>query len=163
VAWGYKLINGARVDFVGLNLLFHAVLTHDPVAVSLLEEQLGMAANQPSVHQYLPLQDYRADQSGYTFSMTVAEATQVVVPVAYHDGLTLAVDGQEAPIVAMNNLVTFSLPAGTHAIALTPGTTAMHAVGEAIAGLAAVAFIGVGWLGVRRRRRGAAPEEAPHD
>ncbi len=163
VAWGYKLVNGARVDFVGLNLLFHAVLTHDPVAVSLLEEQLGMAANQPSVHQYLPLQDYRADQSGYTFSMTVAEATQVVVPVAYHDGLTLAVDGQEAPIVAMNNLVTFSLPAGTHAIALTPGTTAMHAVGEAIAGLAAVAFIGVGWLGVRRRRRGAAPEEAPHD
>jgi uncharacterized membrane protein len=163
VAWGYKLVDGARVDFLGLNLMFHAVLTHDPVAVSLLEEQLGLPANRPSVHAYFPLDNYRAGQAGYTFSMTVAKQTEVVVPVAYHDGLTLTVDGRVTPIMAMNDLVTFALPAGTHAIAITPGKTTMHTVGEAISGLVAVACLGFGWLGVRRRRHGAAPEKAPHD
>ena len=147
VALGYRLIDEARIDFIGLNLPFHAVLTHDPVAVKILEDELGLETGRISTHVSIPLENYTAAQDGYRFTYELEQVTEMVIPVACHDGFVLKLDGKEMPIMAMNNLIAFNAPAGRHTIYIMDHMTAMHFIGIifSVIGVLVVLIIAIGY------------------
>jgi uncharacterized membrane protein len=74
VAVGSKRVGDGRVTFLGLNLMFHSVLTRDPVAIEILERELGVEANRRSDMAAIPMDGYTAAQDGYRFSLDVPKS-----------------------------------------------------------------------------------------
>lgn len=130
VAVGYKLAGSGRITFIGLNLIYHAVLTRDPVVISLLETELGLSAYSVPHRKSVPLIDYRTAADGYRFSLNIAEETDIAVPVAVHDGTVVFLDGNRTPFVAVDNIVTFSIASGRHDIYITTEERPVHLIGK---------------------------------
>ena len=131
---GGKSVGESSVKFLGLNLIFHAVLTGDPVAIDILERELDIQANRRPTTA-VPMIGYTATQEGYQFSLDISEPGSYIVPVAYHAGTVVYVDGQETPSVAIDNLPLIRLSAGTHSVEIKSLTTRVYLLGQAATGL----------------------------
>ena len=149
IALGYKTINGGRVTFLGLNLIYHAILTDDPVAIRLLEDELGMATESVVERRSIILEDYRAAEDGYRFSIELAKETDIVVPVAHHDGTVVEIDGVAVPTVSIDHMVSFTAPEGQHSIYITVMGVPAETIGKVITG---VGILGLVPLLAGRRR-----------
>jgi uncharacterized membrane protein len=162
---GTKEVGTGSVLFVGANLPFHAVITQDPVATGILEELLGIEANVFPATAHVPLTNYDAGATGYTFTYETARAEPLMVPIGHYNGTVVTVDGQEVESDALQGLVYFLAPAGTHDVTISVRRTAVHVWGFvvtllALLGLAAPAYMGrLGGLRARlqARRLGARP------
>ena len=144
VALGEQRVGGAAVTFIGANLAYHAALTHDPAAVQVLAEALGLTPGASGPQQAVALADYHADERGYRFGYTLARAGRLFVPIAALPGARLTVDGAPAQIVEIERLVAFDAPSGTHLVTITIQPTPIYWLGLA---LSCCALVAVGlWL-----------------
>lgn len=140
-ALGYKDLGGGRVWFVGLNLPFHAMLTRDPVATQLLEDVLGVRAAEVAEREIVPLQGYRADEGGYSFSYDLDRPGEILLPVAAHEGAAVLLDGRRVPSTSLDNLVTLYSPAGRHEARVIFEKTGIYSLGATTTGFAAIVLL----------------------
>lgn len=148
-ALGFTPCGLGRIWFVGLNLPFHTLLTNDPVGLEILSQVISLPAGQPTARTSVPLQDYQANQDGYTFAYRVPAETELIVPVADHGGTDIRIDGQTVADHSLYNLVGFTAPAGQHQVAISFRPTAVYAEG-ALASLAGLVLGAAGlvfWKG----------------
>ena len=131
VAVGIKDLGQGSVTFLGLNLMFHSVLTGDPVAIEVLERELGVQAHRRPDFSSVPLDGYRAGQSGYSFSMDVPEDGLYLLPIARHPGASLFANGSRIPTQAVDALMLVELPQGALDVEVRLRRTPVYAVGVA--------------------------------
>ena len=148
---GAKSGGDSSVNFLGLNLMFHAVLTGDAVAIDILERELDIQANRRPETTAVPMIDYTATQEGYQFSLDISESGFYIVPVAYHTGTVVYVDGEKTSSVVIDNLPLIRLSTGTHSVEIKSLTTRVYLLGQAATGIglllvAATLLAGTGTL-----------------
>ncbi|MBI2939507.1 MAG: hypothetical protein HYY04_03645 [Chloroflexi bacterium] len=165
VVVGSRRVGPARVTFVGMNLIFHALTTGDPTAIAILADALGMRPEVPLRRQVVPLRDYQASQSGYRFHYELATPADLLIPVAHHSGTIVQIDGQPIASRSASRLVLMAAPAGSHLVEISTRPTAIHQAGllvTLIGALVLLAFLmrpratGRGGDGARRRARSLA-------
>ena len=163
---GRNVYGDGEVDFIGLNLMFHAVITSDPLAIRILEAELNRTSNQRPDDIPVPMQNYEATEAGWNFDMELEEAGWVLFPMANHAGTRVLVDGEPVEELSIETLTLAKLPAGLHSVQIVSEETTIYTLGRAasvVGGLILVAYI-FGLLrkpGVRLRRRDATPEQEP--
>ncbi len=138
---GYNDYGPGRVWFIGMNLPYHAVVTQDAEAVRLLADLLDLTPGAPSNYTTIPLNSYRADRNGYQFQVELNQAATLLVPVAYHDGMRATVDGVLVKINSFENLVAFTMPAGSHRIEIRLHRTGIYGLGWFASGLALAGLV----------------------
>ncbi|MCI0841730.1 MAG: hypothetical protein J4N64_08135 [Chloroflexi bacterium] len=131
VAVGTKDVGQGSVTFLGLNLMFHSVLTGDPVAIDVLERELGVKAHRRPDFGVVSLDDYRAGQSGYRFSMDIPEDGLYLLPIARHTGTALFANGNRIPTLTVDTLMLAELPRGRLDVEVRSLKTPVYAAGMA--------------------------------
>ena len=112
-----------------MNLMYHSVLTGDPVAIAILEQQLGVEANRRTEMPSIAMQHYVASEDGYRFSVDAPEDGFYLVPIALHSGTVVLVDGEETPSIAVDTLALVELSEGSHIIELISLRTSVYPIG----------------------------------
>ena len=131
--FGYRQVPNGRVWFLGLNLAYHAMLTKDPAAITLLSDVLQLPPQSPSDTKNIPLQGYSATSRGYRFSFHLDEPARLVVPIAYQDGMQVVLDGENIRGGCQRrSAVTFSAPAGQHAVQVRLSRTPVYWLGTIV-------------------------------
>ncbi|MCC6191636.1 MAG: hypothetical protein IT318_21625, partial [Anaerolineales bacterium] len=145
----FNTYGAGRVWFVGLNLPYHAAITQDPAAIELLAFVLRLPPQSGSQRSAVALENYQAGPAGYHFSYALAEARLLLIPVAFHAGMQVWVDGTRATVHSFENLLAFEAPAGQHAVTvrLSPAPSAWPGLA-----LSVLAAVGIGWLCAAVRR-----------
>jgi hypothetical protein len=136
---GRVAVGAGQITFIGLNLPYHLLLTGDPVAADLLARQTGLMPDRGVVGGSVPLEGYRADGSGYRFTLTLDWDGRVVLPIARQDRMTVTVDGQTTRVTPLDDTVTLELPAGRHAIAIAVAPGGNKPLGLVVTALGIVA------------------------
>jgi hypothetical protein len=127
--------------FVGLNLMFHAAITDDPLAIRILESILGIEANQPAGDSSIPLDNYESAEDGWRFDITLPEEKWVLLPMGFHAGTSVEADGVEVNIVGVESLILAELPAGTSSVYIKSDETSIYTIGRATTVLGVLAAI----------------------
>jgi hypothetical protein len=143
VALGCNHYGAGAVWFIGMNLPYHAAQTRDPEAIRLLTDLLGLPFEAPAAYAAVPVQAYRAGPTGYQFQVELDAPATLLVPVAYHEGMSVALDGGPARVSALEDLVAFPAPAGVHQVEIRLRPTGIHWLGWAVSGLALAGVAGV--------------------
>lgn len=130
-----------QVMFVGLNLMFHAAITDDPLAIRILESVLGIEARQPSGDRSIPLDNYVASEDGWRFDITLPEEQWVLLPMGMHAGTSVEADGEMVEIVGVESLTLAKLPGGTSSIHIKSEQTAIYTIGRAATVLGVLAAL----------------------
>ncbi|NLW91919.1 MAG: hypothetical protein GXY34_10035 [Syntrophomonadaceae bacterium] len=147
--WGYKNANGSKIWFLGANLAYHVYLTHDEVAMKMLEQLTGLShdyTQEPSV----PFDSYRPTSNGYIASYSLKAATDVIIPIADLDGMTVRIDGKLVDKKRQENLIALTLPSGHHIIKVEMTQASIYRKGMAVSVI--TLLISILWL-LRQRRR----------
>ncbi len=153
-----------QVDFLGLNLIFHAVLTSDPLAIRLLESELGRTAFQSPVDTPVILQHYAASEEGWSFDVSLDQEQWVLFPMAKHSGTNVLVDGSPIDSVSVETLTLAKIPAGNHSVNINSDQTSIYTLGRVVSVIGALLFVAhlTGLLRKPgRRTRSRRPESAP--
>ena len=148
---GYNTYGSGKVWFVGLNLPYHAVQTGDPLAIQLLSVLLQLEPGAVENYQQVPLYGYEAGSSGYRFAYQLDEPQTLFVPVAYHEGMFVLVDGEPVDIYTYERLLLFDAPQGEHSVQVGFNKTPIYTVGRAISSFAIFALIGMVFVHQRRQ------------
>jgi uncharacterized membrane protein len=120
-----------QVMFVGLNLMFHAAITDDPLAIRILESVLGIEAKQPAGDRSIPLDNYVPSEDGWRFDITLPEEQWVLLPMGLHAGTSVEADGEPVDIVGIESLTLAKLPGGTSSVHIKSEQTAIYTIGKA--------------------------------
>ena len=146
---GYNTYGQGRVWFVGGNLPYHALVSHDSEATRLLSELLAAPIGALNTYQAVPLENYQPSANGYQFDYTLEKDTWLFMPVAVHEGMTVSIDSQPVSIKTFENLLAFQAQAGSHHVEIRLHHTLIYQIGQGIS-LAALAIWGllfsVQWL-----------------
>lgn len=148
---GYKAFGSGKVWFVGLNLPYHAVQTRDPLAIQLLSLLLQLEPDAAAGRKQVTLVDYQAGGGGYQFSYYLETPQTLFVPVAFHEGTFVVVDGIPTQTYSYERLLAFEAPAGVHQVQIGLRRTPTHLVGKAISGLAILSLVGIAIAQKRKR------------
>ncbi|NQW18041.1 MAG: hypothetical protein HQ478_11220 [Chloroflexi bacterium] len=163
---GRNTYGDGEVDFIGLNLMFHAVITSDPLAIRILEAELDRTAKQRPADIAVPLKNYQATEAGWSFDTELDAEHWVLFPMANHVGTRVLVDGVSVEELSIETLTFAKIPAGLHSVQIISEKTTIYTIGRAmsvVGGLILVAYV-TGLLrrpGSRRRRKDAAPIQEP--
>lgn len=149
---GYNEIGSGRVWFIGFNIPYHAALTRDPAAVSLLADLLDLSPGERNDYQAVPLVDYAPSEAGYDFAYNQDTASVLIAPVAYHEGTQVRVDGEIVRIYALENLVGFDAPAGEHRVSIRVRQTSIYLWGRIASALALAGAIGLCFFRGRKEK-----------
>ncbi|MEW6092742.1 MAG: 6-pyruvoyl-tetrahydropterin synthase-related protein, partial [Chloroflexota bacterium] len=150
-ALGYLEFGQGKVWFIGQNIPYHTLLTKDPLGASILKTAFSLDTQATSISGTIPLQNYLADQSEYTFDYSLQAQEELLIPVAACDGTTVQVDGAPAVIHPLYNLISITAPAGTHHVEISSTPTGIFWTGAVISLTALIVGI-VGlfyWKGIR--------------
>ena len=143
VVVGQKLVSGGRITFLGMNLIFHSVLTGDPLAIDILEAELGLEADRRPDLETVPLDRYEATEDGFRFSVEATRTGYYLLPFAHHSGTTVYVDGQSVTSLAVDSLTLVKLPSGTHDVAIESARTVEYPVGRFATALGLMVVLGM--------------------
>lgn len=149
-AFGYTSYGDGRVWFVGLNLAYHAVRTHDPAAIDLLGDVLQLSTT-PTAYRPVPLSEYVAGPDGYQFSYRVSEPQSLIVPVADHAGTVVSVDGRPVVTQSIENLIVFDAPAGRHRVSIRVTPTTVYTAGWGATAVGVVGLVALAMVSGRSR------------
>ncbi|HCJ10861.1 MAG TPA: hypothetical protein DHW14_06835 [Clostridiales bacterium] len=171
VVLGEKDLEEGTVTFIGLNLLYHTFLTDDPAAAGLLAELLGVESGRPPARETTPLQAYQAGPEGYRFIVSVPRewgAGPVILPFAFHDAVSVSVDGEAAHIRAVEHLMAVHLTPGNHHVVVEHVASPLAGVSTVTSALAmtllgAYVFLAASRAPAGRRRKEAVSPDAFQD
>lgn len=130
VAIGEKRVGNAGVTFVGLNLIFQAVLTRDPVSIQVLSHVIGAPSHVRPTRTAIPLISYREAENGEHFHYQLKSDGLLLIPVADNDGTVAYVDGQVASSWSMSHLVLLAAASGTHDVVIASHPTPSYSYGR---------------------------------
>ena len=133
---GYNQYGAGKTWFVGINLPYRVFLNRDPWIIALFSDLLGIEADHVQSYQPVSLEQYRAFEGGYQFAYTLDQASQLLIPVAAHDGIEVYIDGQQARSSALESLVCFDAPSGKHQVEIRIHATPVFYLGQAVSLLA---------------------------
>lgn len=161
---GSKKLPEGQVEFVGLNIPFHAHLTRDPVALAIMRDLLLTSEGEVPPRAELPLDDYQAGASGYSFELTLPEefaGELVILPFAAPDSVRVWVDGAIRHHDTVENLVAIELEPGRHLVQVRAGVPPLMPVSTVIS-IAVVVFLAayVSTELLRVRRKGVTLHES---
>lgn len=142
---GYNQYGTGKVWFLGLNLPYHLALTNDPEAARLLGEILGLPANMRSTYTTVVLKNYRADARGYRFTYELPKTARLLLPIAFHDGMAVLIDGSPVETHSYENLLAFAAPAGKHSVEIVIEATIIYALGKVSSVLSALLLAALLW------------------
>jgi uncharacterized membrane protein len=140
--YGYKIVNGKKVSFLGFNIPYHSFLTYDQAAMNLLKEIFGLQTNYKRA-QIVPLKDYQAGNKGYTLTYELDREIDAVIPIAVLDGIQVLLDGKPYSISKYENLIQMKLPAGNHKIEIMFERTDVYKWGMGLSILCAIALMSI--------------------
>lgn len=126
-----NIYGDGQVIFVGLNLMFHAAVTDDPLAIRILETVLGLEAKQPSGDKTIPLDNYEASEDGWRFDITLPAEQWVLLPMGMHAGTSVEAGGETVDIVGVESLILAKLPGGTSSVHIKSEQTGIYTIGRA--------------------------------
>ena len=160
-----NIYGDGQVIFVGLNLMFHAAVTDDPLAIRILESVLGIPAKRPSGDKTIAMENYEASEDGWRFNITLPSEQWVLLPMGMHGGTSVEVGGEKVDTVGVESLILAKLPGGTSSVHIKSEQTGIYAIGRAttvIGVLATLYYLTSGVPGalvarLRGRRRGGSP------
>ncbi|MDH7479738.1 MAG: 6-pyruvoyl-tetrahydropterin synthase-related protein, partial [Syntrophomonadaceae bacterium] len=138
--YGYKLVDGHKVWFLGGNLTYHALLTRDAAALGIMKEILGLETEYRPP-PLVPLNGYRATASGYQMSYQADQGLEAIVPIAAMDGMEARLDGEPIPAGRFENLLLLNLPAGSHDLEITLARTVVYQQGVVISVVSLIIFL----------------------
>ncbi len=121
--------DGGEVVFLGLNLLFHAVQTRDPVTIELLERLIGLPAFEAPSDTAYPLSNYGAAEDGWTFEIDLPQTGWVLFPMAHHDGTRVLANGEPVESIGIERLTFAHMPSGVSSVEIRSDRTAIHTFG----------------------------------
>jgi uncharacterized membrane protein len=139
---GYNTYGSGEVWFMGLNLPFHAVQTGDPLVIQLLSVLLNLQPRESAEYTQVPLYGYEANPAGYRFAYQLDEPQQIFVPIAYHDGMDVLIDGEQVESYSYERLLLFDAPAGRHTVEIPIKKPAVYSIGRLISVLALLVLVG---------------------
>ncbi len=137
--YGYKKVGASKIWFLGGSIPYHALLTGDPAAVGLVGDIFGLKTDY-NVSGIIQLLSYRTTASGYVMTGHADKNTEVILPVAFMDGIKVFVDGKPWDVQNFENLLQINLPAGTHEIIISLYKTPVYYWG------ADISLISLGFL-----------------
>lgn len=129
--------------FVGLNLPYHALQTGDPLAIQLLSLMLDLEPGGIADYSQIPLYGYEAGPGGYRFAYSLDNSQTMFIPVAYHDGMYVLVDGVPVATYTYERLLLFEAPAGEHSVQIGARNTPVYLAGRIVSGLSILALVGI--------------------
>ncbi len=144
-----------KIWFLGLNLVYHTLQTHDPEALKMLASVLGLEAEAANNYRFIPLGSYRSGPNGYQFTYQLGQAESLFVPISRFDGTRVLIDGKPAPLQSLENLILFNAPAGEHSVIIDFVPTAIYQMGTIttiISGIVLLIFLIV-WIRIRSQER----------
>lgn len=147
--FGYKMVNGHKIWFLGNNITYHAFQTGNTGSLKLVKDILGLNTNY-QVGSLIPLQSYQATEKGYKMSYTMERDFEAIVPVSSIDGMVVSLDGKRIEKENFENLLKLRLPAGSHTIEINIEQTPVYSWGRWLSFLAVV-FLGLGILYLRKQ------------
>lgn len=118
-------------------------------------------ANPPAAVQVL---DSRVDSSAWNLQLEASEPATATLHLLYYPRWQAQLDGQPValrPEASATGYAQVDLPAGQHALELRYASSAAERAGLSISVVAALALLGIGVGGLRRRLRRAADASAP--
>lgn len=153
-AFGHRSVGQGEVTFLGLNLIYHAVLTADPNAIDLLAGLLGLPPGEAPARRLIPLEAFSNTASGLRLVFVLPDDVTgpVVLPVAAVDGWRLSINGEAVGHRAFHNLVEFTPVAGVNEVVLVPGATPAHVAGAGLSLGALSLLLLTGWQAAYRPR-----------
>jgi len=140
---GYNTYGTGKVWFVGLNLPYHAAQTGDPLAIQLLSVLLQLEPGAAAGYTQVPLYGYEAGSEGYRFAYQLDQPQTLFVPVAYHDGTFVLVDGAPVETYSYERLLVFDAPRGEHSVQIGVQRTPIYSVGQFVSGFSVLALFGI--------------------
>jgi len=132
-----------RISFVGLNLLFHALVTDDAAADLLIESYVGLDRGKRPAAGTIPLSGYAVRGATYQFALTLDRPQPIVIPVARHERMTARVDGNVSRIGTLSDAIVLDLPAGRHEVVLAIEQGGNRVLGLGVSVLGLVLAVGV--------------------
>lgn len=136
-----NIYGDGQVMFLGLNLMFHAAVTDDPLAIRILESILGIDAKQPSGDKTIPLDNYVASEDGWRFDITLPEEQWVLLPMGMHAGSSVEVAGEPVEIIGVESLILAKIPGGTNSVHIKSEQTAIYSIGKATTAMGVLAVL----------------------
>ncbi len=149
--YGYKLVEGHKVWFLGGSLTYHAFLTEDQEALSLIKNIFGLSTDYVA-SRLIPLTNYQVKDNGYLITCHLDHHAEVIIPIAAMDGIKVKIDGTDWPFSKFENLILLDLPAGTHHLDISLIKTPIYYWGSALSiGSAALLVIVLGCFILRKQ------------
>jgi uncharacterized membrane protein len=128
---GFIHNKGEPVWFIGINLAYQAVTANDESSLKILAEIIGLPPRTTQAYKTLPLNHFQATSEGYYFTFDLEEPGALLLPIAYHDGSVLQINGKTTEIQSLENLVGFQAPAGHHQADISFQKTRVYQIGLA--------------------------------
>jgi len=140
-----------NVYFVGLNLMFHAAITKDLLAIRILESLSGLTAKEIPADSSIPMRNYEASEDGWRFDLALDDEKWVLLPMGKHSGTNVYADGEPVELVGIESLTLARLPEGEYSVFISSDETAIYTIGRVatVIGILGVIF----YLTVDLRRR----------
>jgi uncharacterized membrane protein YfhO len=123
-------------------LPFHAVQTGDPLVIQLLSVLLNLQPRELAEYTPVPLYGYDANPAGYHFAYQLDESQQIFVPIAFHDGMDVLVDGELVESNSYEQLLLFDAPAGRHTVEIAIKKPRIYFIGWLISVVALLVLVG---------------------
>ncbi len=120
---GYNVINGKKVYYVGLNLFYHTLLTHDKDAKRVLET---IVQPQESHSTKIELRNFAMGNESIEFEYLLGVPTSTVVSVTWSPNWRAYVNGEEIKVQNFENLILLNLPAGDHKVTIEQRRTTLE-------------------------------------
>ncbi|MFZ5634889.1 MAG: 6-pyruvoyl-tetrahydropterin synthase-related protein [Bacillota bacterium] len=129
--FGYKLVGGHKIGFLGGNIAYHSFLTGDLNALYMMRDIFGLKTDY-TLGPVIPLTYYQASTNGYVMGYQAERNIEAIVPVAAMEGIRVEVDGVALPWSKFENLLLLNLPAGRHEIIIYLVKTPVYRWGAAL-------------------------------
>jgi uncharacterized membrane protein len=148
-AIGYKELAEGRPILVGVNLFYHAFLTHDPKELKLVNA-LVRSEKKP-IEPMIKIEQGLMEPEHIKFEYQAEKGLPLLVSFAYSPHWKAWLDGRPINIFSIEDLMAISLPEGKHRVEFKYSNTPIHYVGNSISFLAIVVLVVLVW----RDRKGA--------
>lgn len=147
VSWRYSNSDEGYKSMIKTNINYLPDTEYLPKGASYIRllDEVGPAINRPFFHgDNIAVTDYKRNNLTHTAIISSSGNTQVGSNTFYFPGWELSIDGRrEAVSVDTFGLVKFTVPTGTHKIALRFGSTGVRSIANTVSLLS---FVGFGLL-----------------
>ena len=129
VVSGYIESEESRIYFLGLNLMYHIVETHDIEALRIISDLLMIEPFQESNYETIALLNYEGSGKGVIFNYILDTPEKILIPFAHFEGTKVEIDGVRVNTNSLATLLMVDAPAGSHQVSISTEKTPIYHAG----------------------------------